>query len=113
MQVDGDASTTTVPTIVSFLSSCVKYATSPAPLRLAIRRYLSDPSDTVAILQVLENWMAVWKAKESRLIPSKKTLGKNEHGAVVLVVSQDEKVIGDLPLLSQVSLHLFRMTTID
>ncbi|KAF8138842.1 hypothetical protein EV363DRAFT_1154246 [Boletus edulis] len=55
--MDVDASEGYVPPLWSYLFACVSYPFSAAPMRLAIRKYLSDAQDLVMILEILENWI--------------------------------------------------------
>jgi hypothetical protein len=57
MQVDADTDTQP-PTLPHFLSACVKYAMSPAALRLALHDHLREGEDIVCILEVIESWLS-------------------------------------------------------
>lgn len=56
--------------LASFLALVVGYPTSPAPLRLAIRRYLPEPENIVAVLDVLDGWLAKTFTSERPLFAS-------------------------------------------
>ena len=55
MGVDGSEGYT--PPLWSYLFACVSYPFSVAPMRLAIRKHLSDAEDLVLILEILANWI--------------------------------------------------------
>ena len=57
MQVDADTDTGP-PTLPHFLSACVKYAMSPAALRLALHDHLREGEDIVCVLEVIESWIS-------------------------------------------------------
>ncbi|KIJ69813.1 hypothetical protein HYDPIDRAFT_178256 [Hydnomerulius pinastri MD-312] len=52
-----DATVGYVPPLGTYLSACVSYSSTPAAMRLAIRKYLSDAQDLVVILETLESWI--------------------------------------------------------
>lgn len=107
MQVDPPNSTIAgMPSLPQFLSLCVRYSTSAPALRIALRRYLSDADDLQCILEVLDNWILVWKSKEVKLLPSKKALGKNEFG-VLTVLNRQEGESDFLPPLNNVGILSF------
>lgn len=83
MEVDSSA-LGAIPTLPTFLSACVRYPTSSATLRAALHQYLKQPEDVVAVLEVLEGWVGRWKTAEVIALPSKKSLGKDDHGVTVL-----------------------------
>ncbi|KAJ7118777.1 hypothetical protein C8R44DRAFT_853923 [Mycena epipterygia] len=83
MEVDSSA-LGAIPTLPTFLSACVQYPTSSATLRAAMHQYLKQPEDVVAVLEVLEGWVGRWKTAEVIALPSKKSVGKDEHGVTVL-----------------------------
>jgi len=96
MQID---TPTDMPSLPAFLSCCVCYPTSPAALRLAIRKHLQDADDVICILDVLESWIATWGTKEVRLLPPKKSISKNEHGVLVSKPSEKGDKGGLPPLI--------------
>jgi len=51
------------PGLSSFLSLCVAYPSSSAPLRHAIKEHLSQPEDQLAVLAILDGWIANWSGK--------------------------------------------------
>jgi hypothetical protein len=69
MQIDSAAAG--IPSLQTFLSSCITYKTSPAPLRLAIHDHLREPNHLVRVLEVIENWISLWVAKDSASSPAK------------------------------------------
>ena len=79
MQIDSTLSDQ--PALPSFLSSCISYATSPAPLRLAIKQHLADAEDLTCVLEVLSGWVAAWHAVPVRLLPA--GVVKNARGVMV------------------------------
>jgi len=79
MQIDPVPSD--LPSLPSFLSSCVSYATSPAPLRLAIRQHLSDAEDLACVLEILSGWVARSHSLTIKLLP--KEVVKNAGGVMV------------------------------
>lgn len=99
MDVD---SVSDLPTLPTFLASCVTYPTSPAILRSALRHSLKDAENILAVVKVLENWIAQWGKRDIRLLPSKKDVAKNEHGVLVLKAKEKE-VHRDLPPLPKVN----------
>lgn len=99
MDVD---SVSDLPTLPTFLASCVTYTTSPAILRSALRHSLKDAENILAVVKVLENWIDQWGKRDIRLLPSKKDVAKNEHGVLVLKAKEKE-VHRDLPPLPKVN----------
>lgn len=98
MDVDGPAP----PPLPRFLSLCIRYPSLvPANVRLALRKYLSDPDDVCSILEVLDGWLNAWAGKESNLLPHPKMLGRNELG-VVDVINTDYVDVSSLPPLDKV-----------
>lgn len=97
MQID------TVPSVSDFLSACVQYPTSPAPLRMAIRRCLPDVADTVRVLEVISQWLGQWAGREVPLLPGQSAVKKNEKGVLVVDV-QKGKASRDLPSVDEVCL---------
>jgi len=79
MQVDSAPSG--MPSLPSFLSSCVSYATSPVPLRLALRQYLPDAEDLVCVLEILSGWIAASHSAPINLLPT--GVVKNARGVPV------------------------------
>ncbi|KAH0588051.1 hypothetical protein H2248_006781 [Termitomyces sp. 'cryptogamus'] len=98
MDVD---SVTDVPSLPSFLSLCVSYATTPPALRSAIRRSLKEAEDIYAVLRVLENWIKQWSNRDPRLVPSKKDIVKNPHG-IFIIKEKEKEGTRDLPSLPNV-----------
>ncbi|KAG5635014.1 hypothetical protein H0H81_012717 [Sphagnurus paluster] len=98
MQID---SVTDLPPLATFLNSCVAYTTTPAALRFAMRHFLREDENVLAVLVVLEGWLNQWSKREIKLLPSKKDVLKNEHGVLVLK-QKDKEVNRDLPPLPQV-----------
>lgn len=54
MHVDSNKAWT--PTLSAYMLMCVSYPTSPAALRLAIRKHLPDAQDLIPILELLNGW---------------------------------------------------------
>ncbi|KIY50665.1 hypothetical protein FISHEDRAFT_71704 [Fistulina hepatica ATCC 64428] len=77
-QVDGAPYVSPLPL---FLTLCVSYPTTPAQLRLALRRRLTSAEDVVVILSVLESWIAQYGGtRGAGLVPSKRhRKKKHEH----------------------------------
>ncbi|GLB34213.1 hypothetical protein LshimejAT787_0110970 [Lyophyllum shimeji] len=90
-----------LPSLPAFLSSCVTYTTTPPALRSAMRQFLKEAEHIVLILKVLENWIKQLSKRDIKLLPTKKDLGKNEHGVAVLKERKRE-VNRDLPPLPNV-----------
>lgn len=80
MQVD-PVSSDSVPSFSALLFTCVSYATSPAPLRLALRQHIPAAEDMMAVLEVLERWISEWNTVALKLVPS--TVVKNPKGVTV------------------------------
>ncbi|KAI0652881.1 hypothetical protein C8Q70DRAFT_1059801 [Cubamyces menziesii] len=55
MQVD--AAPASSPALDAFLAQCVVYPYTPAAERVALRKYLSDATDIVPVLEVLDGWL--------------------------------------------------------
>ncbi|KAG6331869.1 hypothetical protein ID866_7220, partial [Astraeus odoratus] len=55
MQID--SSEPWIPPLETCLSACISYDFSPASMRFAIRRHLSDARDLVVILKSLDGWL--------------------------------------------------------
>ena len=55
--MDVDTSEGYVPPLWTYLSACVSYPFSAAPMRLAIRKHLPDAQDLIPVLEVLESWL--------------------------------------------------------
>lgn len=53
-----------MPTLTTYLSLCVQYSTSPAPLRVAIKEKLSDAVQLMAVLETLDGWIEQWSERE-------------------------------------------------
>lgn len=70
-----------IPSLPVFLSSCVSYATSPAPLRLALHQHLSDVEDIIPVLEVLNGWVTEWNAFSLKLVPT--MVVKNPKGVTI------------------------------
>ena len=109
MQVDSAAD---LPSLPSFLSSCVRYTATPAALRSAIRHSLRDAEDILCVLKVIENWILRWMSKDIRILPSKKDVKNDEHGIPVFKprVKEDRK---DLPSLEKVHPLIVAVSLID
>ncbi|KAF8076806.1 hypothetical protein FPV67DRAFT_1472732 [Lyophyllum atratum] len=90
-----------LPSLPSFLTSCVTYTTTPPALRSAIRLYFKEAEDSLAVLKVLGNWIKQWSKRNVRLLPSKKDISKNEHG-VLIMKERERDVSSELPPLSNV-----------
>ncbi|CCM01750.1 uncharacterized protein FIBRA_03816 [Fibroporia radiculosa] len=78
MQVDSPAG---MPTLPSFLSLFVHYPTSPATLRIALRRHLADADDLTHVLSILDGWVEQWCREDVRLLPD--GVKKDAHGVQV------------------------------
>lgn len=98
MQID-DSTSSTLPSLPTFLSSCISYTASPAALRVAIRHHLPEADDLVYVLEILEGWIARWNAVALKLFPT--TVSKNPRG--VLVAKPREAKRTDGPALGVVS----------
>ncbi|KAF9450156.1 hypothetical protein P691DRAFT_665850 [Macrolepiota fuliginosa MF-IS2] len=103
MQVDPTPSNPT-PTLQEFLATLLRYRVFTTPqLILAFRLYLRTPEAITAIAQILDEWMRKVQAQEVKLLPSKKDVVKNEHGA--LVIKEDAakpKAASDLPSIDKI-----------
>ena len=80
MQVDS-VSSGPVPALPVFLFTCVSYATSPAPLRLALRQHMPAAEDVMVVLEVLDGWISEWNAFSLKLVPS--MVVKNPKGVTI------------------------------
>lgn len=54
--MDVDSNKAWTPTLSAYMLMCVSYPTSPAALRLAIRKHLPDAQDLIPILELLDGW---------------------------------------------------------
>ncbi|KAG1891199.1 hypothetical protein F4604DRAFT_1989301, partial [Suillus subluteus] len=54
--MDVDSNKAWTPTLSAYMLMCVSYPTSPAALRLAIRKHLPDAQDLISILELLDGW---------------------------------------------------------
>ncbi|KAG2157287.1 hypothetical protein DEU56DRAFT_12959 [Suillus clintonianus] len=54
--MDVDSNKAWTPTLSAYMLACVSYPTSPAALRLAIRKHLPDAQDLILILELLDGW---------------------------------------------------------
>jgi hypothetical protein len=54
--MDVDGTQIWIPTLSAYMIACVSYPTSPAALRLAIRKHLPDAQDLIPILELLDSW---------------------------------------------------------
>lgn len=102
MQTDSK-SPSSPPPLADFLSSCVLYNTSPAPLRVAIRQNFSDAEDIVAVLKVLDEWITNSNTMKLKLLPT--TVIKNPKGVMVSKPNQGKKTDG--PQLGDVCFSFF------
>ncbi|KIY74000.1 hypothetical protein CYLTODRAFT_416645 [Cylindrobasidium torrendii FP15055 ss-10] len=102
MQVDTPSE---IPSVSGFLSACVQYPTSPAPLRMAIRRCLPDVVDIVRVLEVINQWLGQWAGREVPLLPGQGAVKKNEKGVLVVDV-QKGKASRDLPSVNEITTFL-------
>jgi hypothetical protein len=105
MQIDSPPSD--LPSLASFLSSCVSYATSPTSLRLALRQHLPDADDLVCVLEVLSGWVARSHTMSIKLLPT--DVVKNARGVMVAKPPASKRPDG--PPLEKVSLSLNVMRT--
>ncbi|KAF7965939.1 hypothetical protein HWV62_40764 [Athelia sp. TMB] len=80
MQVDS-VPLGSVPSLPAFLFTCVSYATSPAPLRLALRQHMPAAEDVMVVLEVLDEWISEWNAFSLKLVPS--MVVKNPKGVTI------------------------------
>ncbi|KAJ7601002.1 hypothetical protein C8J56DRAFT_911837 [Mycena floridula] len=99
MQID---SLPEIPALSDFLRLCVAYSSSHIPMRLAIRRYLSDGDDLVCILEILGNWMKILEGQEQKYLPSLKSLTNNEHGIPVVQDPGKKAAAGGIPSLDNI-----------
>ena len=63
MQVDSTPAST--PALDVFLAQCVVYPYTPAAERVALRKYLSDATDIVPVLEVLDGWLTRHAAEDT------------------------------------------------
>lgn len=87
MQVDAPSA---VPTLPAFLLLCVNYAASPGPLRVALKKHLSDAEDVVYVLEILDGWLEKWGAEELQLLPE--GVKKDEGGTYVAVFTEQKRL---------------------
>ena len=100
MQIDSTPSD--LPSLASFLSSCVAYATSPAPLRLAIRQHLPDAEDLTCVLEILSGWITQAQAMTIKFLPT--DVVKNAKGVMIAKPPISKRPDG--PPLEKVSVFL-------
>ena len=79
MQID--STTSDLPSLANFLSLCVSYTTSPAPLRLAIRQHLPDTEDLACVLEALSGWVTGAHSMNIELLPT--DVVKNARGVMI------------------------------
>ncbi|KAJ7702224.1 hypothetical protein B0H17DRAFT_1327195 [Mycena rosella] len=104
MEVD-----TAVPALPAFLSACVRYPGAPAARRSALHTHLGQAEDAVAVLEVLDAWLARLRGAEVLALPPKRSVGKDAHGVCVLKAGwrKDELGAADAcPPLGQVLVFL-------
>ncbi|EMD40538.1 hypothetical protein CERSUDRAFT_111138 [Gelatoporia subvermispora B] len=99
MQVDSTpAAAGDVPLLPSFLALCVAYSTTPAALRLALRKHLPEAEDLTVVLGLLGSWIERWGSEEETLLPENVT--KDARGVPIPVFAPQEK--RDIPPLQKV-----------
>lgn len=106
MQVDSTLSN--IPSLPTFLSLCISYTTSPATLRLAIRKYLPDAEDIFCVLEILDGWIEKWSSVTLKLLPT--DVSKNSRGVTVAKLHQAKRTVG--PPLDDVSFPQCRILRI-
>ncbi|VDB97147.1 unnamed protein product [Peniophora sp. CBMAI 1063] len=85
MQVDGTPST---PALAPFLGLAVRYSTSIAPLRLAIRQYLPEPENVVAVLEIIDDWLdEIFTSERLLLAPEDKINAPDELPPIEKIVT--------------------------
>ncbi|KAJ7771604.1 hypothetical protein B0H16DRAFT_1364249 [Mycena metata] len=99
-----------IPKLPTFLNACVRYQTAPAAMRAAMHQYLTQPEDVVAVLEVLDGWVARWKIAQVVTLPPKTSLRKDDHGVVVLKDGWQKDPTEYPPLMKVLS---FMQTTLD
>lgn len=74
---------------------------------LAVRRYLRSAEAITLLIQVLDEWIKKLQVQEAKLLPSKKDIGKNEFGVLVVKEgTEKQKTVSNLPSMDQVNSHL-------
>lgn len=86
-----------MPSLAVYLAACVRYTTSAAPLRLAVKEKLSDAEELMSVLEILNTWIEEWAGKEQ--IPDSKS-------------KRPEDVKADTPSLENVSISCLRMQNV-
>lgn len=106
MQIDSTPSTTPnqMPSLPDFLTTMLKYRQFTVPqLILAFRHHLRSAEAVNSVAQILDEWLKKVQSQEVKLLPSRRDITKNEHGA--FVVKKDivkSKPVHDLPTMGQV-----------
>jgi hypothetical protein len=98
MQVDPPAEG---PSLSKYLCTIISYPTSPSPLRLAIRRHMSDVEDVVYVMDILNGWVKEWAEEEVGLLPPLSR--RDESGAIVWGVPAVKEPNPNLPPFERVS----------
>jgi hypothetical protein len=65
-----------------------------------MRLFLKDAEDALAVIKVLEDWICKWGERDIELLPPRKDISRNEHGALVWITKREADK--DLPLLNDV-----------
>ncbi|KAJ3936063.1 MAG: hypothetical protein NXY57DRAFT_306926 [Lentinula lateritia] len=106
MQIDSVSSMNDdCPTLQAFLSLVVRYSCSLNPLRAAFRRYLSDVDDVICLLEMLDSWIGQWAGRDTRLLPSNKTVKQNELGVYITTLESQDS-LADIPSMLQITFFL-------
>lgn len=92
MQVDVP-STSDAPALPVFLALCVAYPASPSALRVALRRSLADAGAVLAILDVLQGWLARWAGMRGAGLATAGSKAKRK---------QRTRLAGDMPELPEI-----------
>lgn len=107
MQVDS-ANPSQLPNLRGFLATLLQHRKfTTTQLMLAVRRYLRSAEAITLLIQVLDEWIKKLQAQEAKLLPSKKDIGKNEFGVLVVKEgTEKQKTVSNLPSMDQVNSHL-------
>ncbi|XP_006456684.1 hypothetical protein AGABI2DRAFT_211731 [Agaricus bisporus var. bisporus H97] len=107
MQVDS-ANPSQLPNLRGFLATLLQHRKfTTTQLMLAVRRYLRSSEAITLLIQVLDEWIKKLQAQEAKLLPSKKDIGKNEFGVLVVKEgTEKQKTVSNLPSMDQVNTHL-------
>ncbi|KAF7775824.1 hypothetical protein Agabi119p4_4217 [Agaricus bisporus var. burnettii] len=103
MQVDS-ANHSQLPNLRGFLATLLQHRKfTTTQLMLAVRRYLRSAEAITLLIQVLDEWIKKLQAQEAKLLPSKKDIGKNEFGVLVVKEgTEKQKTVSILPSMDQI-----------